>query len=131
LARYDQRFPAGKLRPEAERARVDALLRLERRRQALEVLERMGLGELGAGELRVLRGELRAESGRYRPAIEDFDTVLGASPQTRLEERALYGRAVSRARSADGAASRRDFERYLQRFPNGKFSIEAKKAVGL
>src|SRR5207248_3097537 len=69
LDEHRARFPQGTLRPEAELARIDALLSLGRRAEALGLLDRAlspGLGR--TRELHVLRGELRAEAGRLGEA---------------------------------------------------------------
>jgi hypothetical protein len=130
LDRYRARFPDGSLRPEAERARVEALLGLGRRGPALELLDRLPEAELGAGSLRVARGELRAEVGRFAAAIVDFDAALLAHNGPALDERALYGRAVSRARGHDPDGAARDFRDYLGRFPGGRYSGAARRAIG-
>ena len=65
LDEYASRFPSGLLQDEAQAARVDALLLSGRRAEALAILERTSFARLPrGGELRVLRGELRAASGR-------------------------------------------------------------------
>ena len=130
LDRYRVAFPQGRLRPEAERARVDALLQLSRRKPALALLDGITGSELGSGELRVVRGELRVEARRFRDAVADFDDVLHGSVGGALAERALYGRAIARVRSSDAEGGRRDFEAYLSRFPEGKYAPQARQALG-
>jgi hypothetical protein len=126
---YAHRFPAGALANEGRIARLDALLALGKRGEALHVIESIDLsGVPRAGELTTLRGELRAEAGRCREAIADFDHVLGKS-EGRIEERALYGRGACRSRMGDVDGARRDLESYLVRFPGGTFADKVKKAL--
>lgn len=125
-------FPDGALVPEATAARVDALLVLGRRAEALALLRGMSLMGLSrAAELRVLRGELLLEAGHPAEALADFSTVLGADTlQDAVVERALYGRASGRAKSGDSAGARRDLEAYLARFPAGRFADAARESLG-
>jgi hypothetical protein len=131
LDEYERRFPTGALGPEASAARIDALLALGRRAQALERLETLPLEHLPRGaELRVLRGELRAGRGQLAGALEDFSAVLsmpGAPPA--VAERALYGRGSCRSRAGDPAGARADLQDYLRRFPSGQFAGPAGHAL--
>jgi tetratricopeptide (TPR) repeat protein len=133
LALLDQHardFPAGALRLEADVARVDALLALGRSAEALGLLERLPIDRLGRGaELRVLRGELRAQRDPAN-ALADFERALAAEPSPDLAERALYGRAGGHLRLGDEARGRADLEAYLARFPNGRFAAEARRRLG-
>jgi hypothetical protein len=98
LDAYDARVPHGTLRREADAARVDALLMLGRNADALALLRTLALGTRGRDqELRVVRGELDAESSCAR-AVADFDAVLAAAPPPALAERARRGRATCLAR---------------------------------
>lgn len=132
LLSHEERFPKGALRPEAQGAQVEALLRLGRRAEALRLLERLPVSGLPrADELRLLRGELRGEAGRCAEAVADFSAILdrpGAAGAA--GERALYGRASCRARQGDKAGARADLVSYLSRYPSGKFSDEAREALG-
>jgi hypothetical protein len=88
IDRYLRRFPRGTLRPEATLLRVDALLLLGRSRAALEALDAIDLDDNRRGlELRLLRGELRAQSD-CRAALSDFQRVLQARPAADLAARA-------------------------------------------
>jgi hypothetical protein len=128
LDEYRARWPKGVLRPEADVARVDALLSLGRRGDALAALESVYVASLPrARELTVVRGELRAEAGRCKQAARDFD--VAAALGDALGERALWGRAGCRARLGDRDGARADLERYLERFPSGKFASEARRAL--
>jgi tetratricopeptide (TPR) repeat protein len=123
---YLSSFPRGALRPEAKLARVDALLMLGRRQAALDALDQIDLDTNRRSlELRLVRGELRAQSD-CREARRDFDEVVMAAPSADLLERALRGRAACNRRVGDAAAARRDFEVYLRRFPTGRFAAEAR-----
>ena len=124
LDEYERRFPAGALAPEAAAARIDALLALGRRAQALARLESLSLDHLPRGaELRALRGELRAGRGELGGALDDFSAVLAntAAPAG-VVERALYGRGSCRSRLGDVAGARADLNEVLRRFPNGPFA---------
>jgi hypothetical protein len=127
LERYAAEFPAGVLRLEADMARVDSHLALGQRPAALAILDRLPLERVGRGlELRVVRAELYAERDCVR-ANRDFDLVLSANPPASLEERALFGRATCRSRLGDAQGARADLERYLQRFPDGRFAAVARE----
>jgi hypothetical protein len=128
---YERRFPAGALAPEAAAARVDALLALGRRAQALARLEALPLDRLPRGsELRALRGELRAGRGELGAALDDFSAVLaGPSPPPAVVERALYGRGSCRARLGDVTGARSDLGEVVRRFPNGPFAEPARRAL--
>lgn len=129
LDTYDERFPRGTLRREADGARVDALLLLGRDDEALAVLRTLTLRPQGRDqELRVIRGELLAP-GRCARAVADFDAVLAQSPPPALAERALYGRAACRLRQRDTAGAARDLDEYLRRFPGGQFAADARRAL--
>ena len=125
LDQYRARFPRGTLALEATTARLDALLLAGKRREALAVLDALPLERVGRRvELRLLRAELRAEQSCKR-ALGDFELVLqaGATPWA---ERALYGRAVCLLRSGNSVGARADLERYLQRYPGGRFASDVR-----
>ncbi len=131
LDEYRASFPQGTLAGEATVTRIEALLALGRSADALELLERAPLGRLPRTlELFTLRGELRGARGRCTEAIADFDHVLAAGASAALSERALYGRAACHARTGDLGAARHDYEAYLARYPNGRFSSQASAALG-
>jgi tetratricopeptide (TPR) repeat protein len=126
LDEHHARFPSGVLALEAAVARIDALLLLGRRADALEHLARLPLARVGRRmELQLLRGELYAERD-CRKALADFDAVLAAAPAP-LSERALYGRATCRLRSGDAAGGRADLDQYLTRFPSGRFAPQVRQ----
>jgi hypothetical protein len=122
LDEYAARFPRGQLLVEASVARVDALLLLDRKGDALTLLAQLPLDGVGRStELHLLRAELYAERECAR-AIPDFDAVLRASPASPWAERALYGRAACRLRLGDTARAQDDLETYLSRYPSGRFA---------
>ncbi len=129
LESYAERFPGGGLRREAAVARVDALLALGRKEQALAVLEGLPLEEVGrADELRVIRGELKAARD-CQGATADFDRALAGRSPASLQERALHGRAACRARLGDAAGSQADLREYLRRFPDGRFTDDVRRKL--
>jgi tetratricopeptide (TPR) repeat protein len=122
---------SGVLTPEANATRIEALLQLGRHVQALALLDAQTLNATGVGrEMLVARAELRADKNRRASALHDFDLLLRAdAPTDAVTERALYGRAVCRARMGDWEGARKDFERYLAIFPNGRFADKARAAM--
>jgi hypothetical protein len=82
-----------------------------------------------AAEVVVLRGELAADAGDCAAAIANFNRALATPDSPGLEERALYGRAACRVRLGERPAAHGDFERYLERFPHGRFAGHARAAV--
>lgn len=127
---YGRSFPGGVLAREAETTRVEALLVLGRGSAALGVLERMAFGTSPRDtELQLTRGTLRADAGRCLEAEDDLTQVLARAASRAASERALWTRASCRSRRADWAGARTDLERYLQRFPDGRFSSEARRAL--
>jgi TolA-binding protein len=132
LAEHEQRFPDGALASEATMLRVEALLGLGRKTEALSVLDRMSLATSpNRDEQFVLRGELRGAAGRWREARADFDEPLrgplpAASAKERaLQERALWGRAAARSRLGDETGARADLGLYLRAFSGGRFAAQA------
>jgi len=131
LAEHRRRFPHGALRSEARVAEVEALLSLDRRSDALRVLDGLVIEQLPRGaDLSVLRAELRAQAGRCADAIADFDRCAAAprcSPEA--EEQAIFGRASCHGKLGQAAAARADLERYLLRFPHGWRSEAVRRAL--
>ena len=128
LDRYAQRFLAGRLAPEAALGRVEALMALGRRQEALRLLESTPAMPLGR-ETTLLRGELRASAGRCREANGDFGATLSVPPRDALDDRALFGRAFCHARNGDRAGARAEMQQYLSTFPQGRFAVEARRAL--
>ncbi len=141
---YAARFPGGVLAPEAARLRTEALLLLGRKGAALDELDKPSPDATpGSEERRVLRGELRASAGRWRAALEDFDSIVrgrsteeagaGATADARSRERlerALWGRASARSHRGDDAGARADLRECLRRFPHGRFAVETARLLG-
>jgi hypothetical protein len=119
---YRARFPSGVLRGESDRIRVKALLASGRRSDALALLEGVALER----DLAVLRGELRAQAGRCREAVDDFARVEGDDS---FAERAWFGRAQCLARLGDRAGARQALERQLARFPSGTYATQARRML--
>ena len=130
LNEYLQHYPQGTLAAEARGARIDALLLLQRKGEALKALDATRLEPVGRGqELLVIRGELRARRD-CASAIRDFELVLGRAAPAPLEERALFGRAVCRRRQGDEQGARVDADAYLARFPDGRFASTVRGLTG-
>jgi len=130
LAQHAERFPKGALHAEETMLRIEALLTLGQRDEALAVLDRAPLVSLpNREEQLVVRGELRTANRRWREAKQDFDEALeahvvpAASAKVRaIQERALWGRASARSRLGDQDGARADLDLYLRHFPDGRFA---------
>lgn len=130
LDQHRTRFPSGSLSEEAQAARVDALLQLERRAEALTVLEQTRFQRLPrGGELLALRGELRAAAGRCREADGDFQAALAGRPTPQVTERALYGRASCLARLGDREGAQKLLRQITEHFPSGRYADPARRAL--
>lgn len=124
LREHAQRFPRGLLSHEAQRARIDAYLVLNRRSEALALLGDAQLGNTGRdAELRVIRAELLGLS-RCERAVTDFTAVLAAAGGVSddVRERALWGRARCLGRLGRDREAAADRAAYLARFPEGRFA---------
>jgi hypothetical protein len=132
LALLDQHrslFPDGRLRANADLLRVDALLAMGSRSEALAILELLPLDTGPRGDdLLVTRAELRADAD-CAAAVRDFDKALARPLSEKLAERALRGRAVCRVRGGDRSAAESDLRLYVERFPNGKFAPRARELL--
>jgi hypothetical protein len=130
LDEYRARYSSGRLLVEAEVLRVDALTALNQPAAALRVLDGLDFARMPGGLARQLqRGELRAAAGRQREAEADFANVLLRARNQDLDtiERALWGRAQSRASLGDVAGARIDANDYRRRFPTGRFATAASR----
>jgi hypothetical protein len=115
-------FPGGTLELEARVARVDALLVLGRRQAAKNELAALPIENVGRNrELRLIRAELRADDD-CASALGDFQVLLEQPLPAAWQERALFGRGACLLRIGDRAGAERDFVRYLQQFPSGRFA---------
>lgn len=123
LDEYRARYPLGRLSVEADTLRASALLALDRRDEALRVLDGIELAHVPGGAKRLLqRAELRASAGRWQDAIADFDAVFARVAHGELAERALWGRAQARLAAGDRTGAQRDAVLYLQHHPTGPFA---------
>jgi tetratricopeptide (TPR) repeat protein len=122
LDQHLQKFPGGTLELEARVARVDALLVLGRRHEARRELSSLPIERVGRkSELRLIRAELRADDD-CRAALTDFQVLVDQALPSAWAERALFGRGACLLKLGDQAAAYRDFDRYLERFPSGRFA---------
>jgi hypothetical protein len=132
LDAYHRDFPSGIFHLEAYAARVDALILLGRRDEALSELQGVSTGALRqmphGAELSLLRAELVKERGDCTAAMATFDQVLDEGPAS-LAERALWDRAGCRAAMGKSEESRADLEQYLRLFPKGVFAKKVRAAL--
>jgi hypothetical protein len=130
LDTYDREFPNGQSRSDAAFSRIDTLLALDRRDKVLALLDGLEPPDLAAlphsNEMRVLHGELMAETGRCREAVNAFDSALSGSLSSAVEERAWYGRAVCAAKSGNVIDLSTATDAYLQRFPDGRHAAQVR-----
>jgi tetratricopeptide (TPR) repeat protein len=133
LARLDEharRFPGGPLALEAAVVRAEALLSLDRPREALAVLERLpSTGQRIDRELIVARGELRARLGACGAARLDFEEVLAGGLRDVFDERALYGLGSCRLQIGDRDGALAALSRYLSLYPAGRFATAVRRAL--
>jgi hypothetical protein len=93
---YRRAYPQAHFATEARMLRIEALVALGDRRQALDELSVEAIPSLPRGEeLWVLRGEILVQLKRPREAIEAFDAALRMARTDALIERALSGRATA------------------------------------
>jgi TolA-binding protein len=129
LQEHAKAYPRSNLVGERSALEVEALLALHRDRDALARLDTMALDELPrSGERFVVRGELRAAARRWLEASADFDHALSrVTGSPTWHERALWGRGAARLRSGEREAGMADLERYLDKYPSGRFAAQAAK----
>ncbi len=129
LDEFHRKFPSPILREEETSTRIRALLALERRSEALAELDRFSNRELSRMQqglhLLTAKAELLAHQGRLAEALSLFDELVADATHPNLHERALFGRANSRRRLQDIEGARSDLQRYLELFPQGRFSAPA------
>ncbi len=133
LDRYAQAFPHGVLENEAWRTRVEAAIQLQDLKTALKLLDsRPSSADPLAGDLLLMRAELRAAAGHFSEALADFNRVLESADGPLAaggDERALYGRAVCLGRLAQDERARVDLLAYQKRFPSGRFAGEVQRLL--
>jgi TolA-binding protein len=128
LDELEARYAGGPVSTEAMLLRLEALLSIGKRKQALALLDGGSFeGAPRQEELRLLRGELRAQAGRCGEALDDFQPMAG--PGGGLAERALYGQASCHATLGDRTRARQELERYLELYPKGAFAAKARQAL--
>ena len=124
-------FADGELTVEATAARVEALLALGRRSQALEILDGVSDDAAAISPARtLLRGELRLAAGRCAQALRDFAAVESATAvagATDLGSRAYLGHGTCSARLGDLAGARASFSRYLELSHAGPAAGDARR----
>ncbi len=122
LDRHLQSFPQGSLELEARVARVDALLLLGQRQEARRALGALPIERAGrASELRLIRAELSADEDCLA-ALKDFQLLVEQPLPAVWAERALFGRGACLLKVGDSSGAQRDFDRYLERYPAGRFA---------
>jgi hypothetical protein len=134
LGQYASVFPHGLLASEALSTRLEAVLALGDLKTALDLLDDMQtLSEPLEADKLLTRAELRASFGRYHDALVDFTQLVergeGALPSVRVDERALYGRAICFGRLGEGIRARADLIDYRLRFPSGGFASEVERLL--
>jgi len=89
LDAHERGFPAGQIQLEARLLRAEILLASARDREALALLDQLGLGGVPrARELRTVRGELRIKAGRCADGKADLEAVLANGESDAFAQRA-------------------------------------------
>ncbi len=83
------------------------------------------LGRELAVEARVIYAESFLVEGRYTDAVDGYETVVRDFPRTSQAESALYAVAQLESEHGRAAAARAGLQRYLDRYPHGRFAREA------
>jgi ferric-dicitrate binding protein FerR (iron transport regulator) len=83
------------------------------------------LGREVAVEARVIYAESFLTEGRYTDAVDGYETVVRDFPRAPQGESALYAIAQLESEHGRAAAARAGLERYLARYPQGRFAHEA------
>ena len=92
-------------------------------RRTVEPLFRLGRGT--ASEARALYAESFLIEGRYEDAIAGYQVVTRDFPGTPQAESALYAVAQLESEHGRPADARATLQRYLGRYPHGRFAQEA------
>jgi ferric-dicitrate binding protein FerR (iron transport regulator) len=83
------------------------------------------LGREVAVEARVIYAESFLVEGRYTDAVDGYETVVRDFPRTPQAESALYAVAQLESEHGRASAARAGLQRYLDRYPRGRFAREA------
>ncbi len=83
------------------------------------------LGREIAVEARLIYAESFLVEGRYTDAVDGYETVVRDFPRTPQAESALYAVAQLDSEHGRAAAARAGLQRYLDRYPRGRFAREA------
>jgi ferric-dicitrate binding protein FerR (iron transport regulator) len=83
------------------------------------------LGREVAVEARVIYAESFLVEGRYTDAVDGYETVVRDFPRTPQAESALYAVAQLESEHGRASAARAGLQRYLERYPRGRFAREA------
>ncbi len=133
LRSYRERYPHGLFWVEAATAEIRADLIAGHNRAALAILDDLQKGSFTgvpqAAELRLLRAELLSSAERCEEALPVFAEYDRPSFPPASRERALYAKAICRARLADPDGSREDLTEYLREFPEGRFASAVRQAL--
>jgi hypothetical protein len=126
LRTYRSQARNGLFRSEAAVVEVRANLMLGRESEALALLDVMQAqafaGYPQVSELTLLRAELLGRAERCDEALPALAPYVDGPVPTAERERALYARALCRAKTGDPKGSRQDLLRYLHDFPDGRFA---------
>jgi ferric-dicitrate binding protein FerR (iron transport regulator) len=83
------------------------------------------LGREVAVEARAIYAESFLTEGRYTDAVDGYETVVRDFPRAPQAETALYAIAQLESEHGRAPAARAGLERYLARYPHGRFAHEA------
>jgi ferric-dicitrate binding protein FerR (iron transport regulator) len=126
--------PPAALAPAAATPEDTSAARLGRARRALArhpaearrlVQPLFGLGRDVAAEARAIYAESYLTEGRYEDAIAGYRVVFRDFPSTPQAESALYAAAQLESEHGRPADARATLQRYLARYPHGRFAREA------
>jgi tetratricopeptide (TPR) repeat protein len=93
---YRRAYPKAHFASEARMLRIEALIALNYRHEALDELSPAEIPTLPRGEeLWVVRGEILLQLSRWQEALDAFDAALRVARTDALIERALAGRAAA------------------------------------